>query len=945
MKMKSLLRKSGAIAFCASGLLIVSRVSLSQTLTVSAVPSAMTIYPGQQNISVTVTLGASTYTGPINVTLTGLPSGITVSPLTLTAGATGNLILNASVAAGQEGFPGAGSGPNTITSWTAHANVVAAAGSPLATSPLAVTISISNPSFVPAASAINLPIVNIDTGGVGILRKVIDVPGTITITSSDGQTTYLPNSSDGDNTATFHPHGNSTLDMPKLAYDVKLNTSIDLLNTMGLTCPYVTETKHKPACDKSKSFILLANYDDKTLLRDWSASALANAIPLTSPYLTSPAGSPTPSGTTTLMSWAPHSLFVELFINGVYEGNYQLIEKVKVDDNRVNITEQGDMVTADATGGYLLEIDNRQDEDYVFTTPQGVPLGLIDPDYLPEISQQTEYITSYVDEAETALFSPNFTDPATGWRAYFDEAAAVNFYLVNDVMGNQDGGDFFSSVYLYKDLDNPLLYMGPIWDFDISSGNVDQFAITNPTVPWMQQQAIWYKQWFNDPEFKVDVVTQWNLLKNNGVFSSWLASIPAEAATLEQSQANNFGRWPMQGHLVWPNPEAVGTYDGEVQYLTNWLTLRIDYLDSVFNNKAQTATTLSVPSGAFRSGTPSTFSAQVSGGTSPSGSVSFLTNGVVFGTAPLSGNSASLSTSSLPEGANKIEAIYSGDQTNALSASSVQTLTAAAPLAATVVSLAGPSNAYVANSSAFTASVIPNSGADIPTGTVTFSVDGGAGTAETVNSTGVASFSTTSLTSGQHTVTAVYSGDANFAAATSNALATQTFADFFTISAADSSATAQSGSSATYSLTVNPAGGVSAFPSSIVLSVSGLPSGATGSFSPATLAAGSASSPVTLTVQLSQTTASNRAPDGPALATLSLALLLLPFARRLRKSAVRLRVTTIAVITLAAVMAMSGLAGCGSSQGPRTYPLTITATGTGQYGVLACSTTVSLVVQ
>jgi len=946
LKVKTLLRNCGAIALCASSLLFVSPASLSQTLTVSAVPSAMTIYPGQQNISVTVTLGASTYTGPINVTLTGLPSGITVAPLTLTAGATGNLILNASVAAGQEGFPGAGNGPNTITSWTAQASVVAAAGSTLATSPLAVTISISNPSFAPAASAINLPIVNIDTGGVGILRKVVDVPGTITITSSDGQTTYLPNSSDSDNTATFHPHGNSTLDMPKLAYDVKLNTSIDLLNTMGLTCPYVTETKHKPACDKSKSFILLANYDDKTLLRDWSASALANAIPLTSPYLTSPAGSPTPSGTSTLMPWAPHSLFVELFINGVYEGNSQLIEKVKVDDNRVNITEQTDMVTADVTGGYLLEIDTRQDEDYVFTTPQGVPVGLVDPDYLPEVSQQTAYITSYVDDAETALFSPNFTDPATGWRAYFDEASAVNFYIVNDVMGNQDGGDFFSSVYLYKDLDNPLLYMGPIWDFDISSGNVDSDAITNPTVPWMQQEAIWYQQWFKDPDFKADVVTQWNLLKNNGVFSSWLASIPAEAATLEQSQANNFGRWPMQGHLVWPNPEAVGSYDGEVQYLTNWLQLRIDYLDSVFNNKAQTTTTLSVPSGTFRSGSPSTLSAQVSGGTSPGGTVSFLTNGVILGAAPLSGGSASLTTGNLPKGANKVEAVYGGDQNNALSVSSVQSLTASAPLAAAVVSLAGPSTAYVATSSAFTAAVIPNSSADTPTGTVTFSIDGSAGTAETISSSGMASFSTSSLTSGQHTVTAAYSGDANFAAATSNALPTQTFADFFSISAIDSSATAQSGSSATYSFTVSPAGGVNTFPSSIVLSVSGLPSGATGSFSPTTVAAGSGSSPVTLTVQLSQTTASNRAPSGRALASLSLALLLLPFARRLRKVAQRIHVITIAVITLAAVMAMSGLAGCGSSsQGPTTYPLTITATGTGQYGALTCSTTVSLVVQ
>ncbi len=65
-----------------------------QTFTVSvSAPSALTIYPGQQNVPVTVTVSPSAYTGPIGVTLTGLPSGITVSPLTLTAGNSGSLML------------------------------------------------------------------------------------------------------------------------------------------------------------------------------------------------------------------------------------------------------------------------------------------------------------------------------------------------------------------------------------------------------------------------------------------------------------------------------------------------------------------------------------------------------------------------------------------------------------------------------------------------------------------------------------------------------------------------------------------------------------------------------------------------------------------------------------------------------------------------------------
>jgi hypothetical protein len=120
------------------------------------------------------------------------------------------------------------------------------------------------------------------------------------------------------------------------------------------------------------------------------------------------------------------------------------------------------------------------------------------------------------------------------------------------------------------------------------------------------------------------------------VLDAWLASIPQQAKTLEQSQSNNNGRWPMQGIEVWPNPEAAGSYDSEVAYLTNWRQLRLAYLDWEFNTKAQTATTLSVSTGTLRNGSPVTLSEQVSGGTSPTGAVTFLSTGVVIDATPLS---------------------------------------------------------------------------------------------------------------------------------------------------------------------------------------------------------------------------------------------------------------------------------------------------------------------
>jgi hypothetical protein len=909
--------------------------AFGQSFTIAASPSALTIYPGQQNVPITVTVSNSDYSGPIVVTLSGLPSGITASPLTLTAGSSGTLNLSASVASGQEGFPATAA--SMTTSWTAGVSVIGAAGSLQAASQLALTVSISNPSFAPAPSAINLPIVTINTNGAPVVSKTIDVPGTITITSADGSTSYLPNSSDSDNTGTFHVHGNSTAAMPKLPYHISLNTSLDLLNTMGLSCPYVTSGKAKPACDKSKSYILLANYDDKTFLRDWSASALANAIPIGNGYLNSPADSPSPSGTSSLMPWAPHSLFVELYLNGVYEGNYQLIEEVKVDSHRVNITEMGDTDTVlpQLSGGYLLEIDAEKGEDFNFVTTQGVDIGLVDPDFSPEVPEQTDYIANYVDTAEAALFSGNFTDPVQGWRAYFDEASAVNFYIVNDLMGNVDGGDFYSSDYLYKDLNNPLLYMGPVWDFDVSSGNVNYSGIANPSAPWMQTYALWYAQWFKDPGFQADVATQWNMLKANGVFTTWLASIQQQANSLQQSQANNSGRWPMQGIEVWPNSEAVGSYNGEVDYLIGWLTLRMAYLDSVFNNRTSTTTALSMSAATIRYGSSITLSAQVSGGTNASGSVSFLANGVLLGTASLAGSTATYTTQSLPLGPSNVNAVYSGDTHNGLSSSATQPVTVQPALIPTVTSLASPSGTpNQATQTAFSVSVLSNSGSVAPTGILTLNSNGSALGSASLSSSGTATVNAI-LPVGTESLQVTYSGDANYQGSTSNVLALVVAAvPEFALAAATPNANANGARPATVMLTVTPQYG---FNQSVSFACSDPSNQVQCTFSPATVTP--SSGPVTTTASLvysKNNTAKQshgvsfgtRVGGGIALA------LLLWFPTRKRRIRSYFTLTALIVTSLA-------LSSCSSSNPPAIVSVTISATG----GSITQTTSISLTVK
>jgi hypothetical protein len=736
--------------------------------TVSLSQSALTMYPGTSQVLQVQVSGTSAT--PVAVVFTGLPTGVTPSPspLILAPGASGAVTLTAALNADSASFPA--TAPQNANTHTTAATLTGVAGPNTATAPFSLTISLSNAAFAPTAAQIMLPILRINTSNVAITNKTVDVPGTISITSANGATTYLPGSTDTDNTATFHVHGNTTALMPKLPYHMSLGTSVDLLTLMGLKCPYVTSSG-KSTCDKSKSYILLANYDDKTLLRDWSASALANAIPIGNGYLNSPADSPTPSGTSALVPWAPHSLFVELYLNGVYEGNYQLIEEVKVDSHRVNIPELTEtQTTGDLTGGYLLEIDQHQDEAFVFDTPEDLPIGLIDPDFSPspEVPEQTTYISNYVDTAEDALFGSNYTSPTQGWRAYYDEASLVNYYIVNDILGNVDGGDFYSSVYLYKSLDNPLLYMGPIWDFDISSGNVNYEPIVSPDVPWTQTQAIWYKQLFTDPGFKQDVATQWNALKNNGVFIQWLASVSQQASVLNESAQNNYTRWPILGERVWPNAAAQNSYGGEVLYFLDWVYNRMGYLDSQFNNKTMSTTTITSGPTTGVTGGALVYQVQVMENGVPDGSgiVTLLGSGVVLGSGALDANGQTVITGHLAQtGTYSVAAIYGGSTTDGYSASTPSPITiTASPVATSTVLTSAGTGVAQGSSFSFTVDVTNQSSAALPTGSVQLIYGGySLGTAMLTNGSttfNIPSSVTAANPGGSYLITALYGGDA-----------------------------------------------------------------------------------------------------------------------------------------------------------------------------------------
>lgn len=336
--------------------------------------------------------------------------------------------------------------------------------------------------------------------------------------------------------------GNSTWGMPKKPYKIKLNTRAEMLGMPS-----------------DKEWALLANYSDKTLLRNRLAFELGRRLG---------------------MANAPRSRHVELYRNDEYRGVYLLTETIKVGTSRVNIAKLDPSQNTPEliTGGYLVEVDGRMDDDHCFRSDKNIAFCIKEPS--PISNEQLSYIQNYILETERAIFASNFDDPNDGYAKYLDADSFIDWFIVNEGLKNNDAA-FWSSVYFYKDRGGKLK-MGPVWDFDIGAGNIDYSDALHAEGWWVRGTA-WFSRLFQDPNFEARVRNRWA-----AVYATELDSlddyIDASATTLDQSQQRNFLRWDILNTDVWPNPYVFGSYAGEINYLKGWLNKRLAWMNQQFTN-------------------------------------------------------------------------------------------------------------------------------------------------------------------------------------------------------------------------------------------------------------------------------------------------------------------------------------------------------------------------
>ncbi|MGB9072185.1 MAG: Ig-like domain repeat protein [Terriglobales bacterium] len=244
----------------------------------------------------------------------------------------------------------------------------------------------------------------------------------------------------------------------------------------------------------------------------------------------------------------------------------------------------------------------------------------------------------------------------------------------------------------------------------------------------------------------------------------------------------------------------------------------------------------------------------------------------------------------------------------------------------------------------FTATV--SSPVSTPSGSVRF-YDGATLLGSATLAQGVATYATSSLTVGNHSITAAYLGDSNFVAVTSSPV-TETVEDFtVTVPTGDpTSATVSPGGTATYTVNVAPSN-AQTFLSAITLSLSGAPAGSTATFTPSSLGAGAGGQDVALKVQVSSQTAPIHSSGlllklSPVMA----GMLLLPLGGKIRRVAGKHRRAVRLLLLFLAMTSVAGITACGShssssGNGPQTYTLTVAGTS----GADSHSTTLTLTVQ
>jgi len=320
--------------------------------------------------------------------------------------------------------------------------------------------------------------------------------------------------------------------------------------------------------DSARSWLLLANHADKSMLRNHTAFKLGRILDN--------------------IGFSCSSSFCHLYVNGDYYGVYQVCEQIQIGDGRIDINSDPMVIDTD----YLIERDayaaDTGNINETWFNIKAIEYSVKDLDKEPStMVEKCAFVKNYIQNTTDAIASRNESEI----KKYIDIASFVDMYILQELMKNTDVG--WSSFFMVKKAGG-LLYCTAPWDFDNSTGNdqrLDGGAYEGIYLgdsvghTEMQQRHEWFYtlmkcRWFVDA-----VVERWNEVRKD--LNQCIYEIDYMSNTYAAEFEKNFVRWPVFDQRINQEPDRnlnIKTYKGQVKSLKQWVKARIEWLDVYFNS-------------------------------------------------------------------------------------------------------------------------------------------------------------------------------------------------------------------------------------------------------------------------------------------------------------------------------------------------------------------------
>lgn len=347
-------------------------------------------------------------------------------------------------------------------------------------------------------------------------------------------------------TAGIRGRGNSSWLEPKKPYNIKLDKKASILDL-----------------DKSKHWVLLANAKyDRTQLHNATAFEIARH---------------------TDYPWVQSGRYVELIINGTFQGLYFLCEKIRIEKGKIDIEIDNNTERLEDCA-YLLESYVVYEEDPDKVT---MPLGFFQTgvfnrtgDYRApctlawEIKEpeninkaQEEYIINNLIALESLIRD---SIESGRYRDYFDIDTAIDWWLTEELCVNEEASRT-KNVYLYKKGKDGKFCVGPLWDIDAWS-----FGTYGLEVFWAKDNSLYFNMLFKDPVFIKRVKEKWNKYKK-----VWSEQIP----NYIDEQYHTIYRSAKRNEMIWPDwIVPASSYEQSVQEMKEAFVTQLNWMDEQINN-------------------------------------------------------------------------------------------------------------------------------------------------------------------------------------------------------------------------------------------------------------------------------------------------------------------------------------------------------------------------